>query len=118
MHPVHIDIENKPNQRFRVDSFFVPDAVRAEFDAQMRKSLALLQTLPGFRGHVVFERTGGPTTFNVVTVAVWESQEAFENAGVVMRAHYQEAGFDMPATLARWGVKAELGNFHAPRDLQ
>jgi heme-degrading monooxygenase HmoA len=113
MHAVPLALENDPNLRFRVDSFFVPDAARAEFEAQMRRNQALLETLPGFRGHVVFEKTGGPTTFNVVTIAVWESGEALEKAGVEVRAHYQKVGFDMPAALARWGVKAELGNFHA-----
>jgi heme oxygenase (mycobilin-producing) len=105
--------ENDPNQCFRVDSFFVPDAARAEFEAQMQRNQALIETMPGFRGHLVFEKTGGPTTFNVVTIAIWESREALERAGVEVRAHYQKVGFDMSATLARWGVKAELGNFRA-----
>jgi heme-degrading monooxygenase HmoA len=118
MHALQIDLENNPNLCFRVDSFFVPDAARAEFEAQMRRNLAFIQTLAGFRGHVVFEKTGGPTTFNIVTIAVWESSEAVEKAGTEVRAHYQKVGFDMPAMLARWGVKAELGNFHAPRQMQ
>ncbi len=118
MHPVQIDTENNPNQCFRVDSFFVPDEVRAEFDAQMRKNLAFIEKLPGFRGHVVLDKTGGPTAFNVVTIAVWESSDALEKAALQVRAHYQKVGFDMPATIARWGVRAELGNFHAPRAVQ
>jgi heme-degrading monooxygenase HmoA len=118
MHAVQIDLENNPNLCVRVDSFFVPDAVRAEFVAQMRRNQAFLETLPGYRGHVVFEKTGGPTAFNVVTIAVWENDEALEKAGVAVRAHYQKVGFDMQATIARWGVKAELGNFRAPRELQ
>jgi heme-degrading monooxygenase HmoA len=118
MHAVQIDLENNPNLCFRVDSFFVPDAARAEFVAQMRRNQALIEALPGFRGHVVLEKTGGPTTFNVVTIAIWESSDALAKAGVKVREHYQQVGFDMPAALARWGVKAELGNFHAPREMQ
>ena len=118
MHAVQIDLENDPNQCFRVDSFFVPDAARAEFEAQMRQNFAFIVKQPGFRGHVVFEKTSGPGTFNIVTIAVWESSEAIEKAGIAVRAHYQKVGFDMPAMLARWGVKAELGNFNAPREMQ
>jgi heme-degrading monooxygenase HmoA len=118
MHAVQIDLQNNPDSCFRVDSFFVPDGARPEFNEQMRRNQAFLETLAGFRGHLVLEKTGGPTTFNVVTIAVWESSEALEKAGKEVRAHYQKFGFDMPAMLARWGVRAELGNFHAPRELQ
>ncbi len=118
MHGIEIDLEKTPDLCFRVDSFVVPDAARAEFEARMRENLAVLHTLSGFRGHVVFEKTGGPTTFTIVTIAVWENAAALERAGLAVRAHYQKVGFDMPATLARWGVKGELGNFRAPRELQ
>jgi heme-degrading monooxygenase HmoA len=113
-----IDLENNPKQCFRIDSFFVPDAARAEFEAQMRQNLAFIETLAGFRGHVVFEKTSGPGAFNLVTLAVWDSSDAIEKAGLAVRAHYQKVGFDMPALLARWGAKAELGNFHAPHALR
>ncbi len=115
---VTIDIEKNPNLQFRIDSFSVPDAARAEFEAAMRRNMEFIKTLPGFLGHVAFEKTGGPTTFNVVTIAVWESREALEKAGEEVRAYYRRVGFDMPAMLARWGVKAELGNFNAPRRMQ
>jgi hypothetical protein len=35
-----------------------------------------------------------------------------------IRAYYQSIGFDMPAMLARWGVKAALGYYRAPSSLQ
>jgi heme-degrading monooxygenase HmoA len=105
--------ESNPNLRFRIDSFVVPEASRPEFETAMRRNLAFIETLPGFLGHVVYERTGGPTSFNLVTVATWENQEALDRAGERVRAHYREIGFDMPAAMARWGVRAELGNFSA-----
>lgn len=105
-------IESAATLSFRVDSFSVPDAVREEFEAAMRRNMAFIETLPGFRGHIVFEKTGGPTTFNVVTIAAWESREAHDKAGVEVRSYYQRIGFDLSARLAQWGVKAELGDFH------
>ncbi|HZH17830.1 MAG TPA: antibiotic biosynthesis monooxygenase family protein [Archangium sp.] len=113
-----IDLDNNPNLHFRIDNFSVPDEAREEFEDTMRRNLTFLQGLPGFRGHVVFEKTGGPTTFNIVTIAVWESKEALDKAGEQVRAYYKAIGFDMPARLARWGVRAELGNFSAPRGMQ
>jgi heme-degrading monooxygenase HmoA len=118
MRPLAIDLETNPDLQFRIDNFDVPDAARAEFEAAMRRNLAFLETLPGFLGHVVFEKSGGPTTFNVVTIAVWKSPEAMQKAGEQVRAYYQKIGFDMPAMIAKWGVTAQLGNYHAPRRLQ
>jgi hypothetical protein len=54
----------------------------------------------------------------LATIAVWENEEAMKKAGEEVRAHYKKIGFDMPAMLARWGARAELGNFAAPRRMQ
>ena len=115
---INIDLENNPNLYFRIDNFSVPDAAREEFEAAMRRNMAFIETLPGFLGHVVFEKTGGPTTFNIATMAVWENKEALEKASVEVRAYYQKIGFDTASALAQWGVKAEIGTFSAPRRLQ
>src|SRR5262249_13202043 len=108
-----LTIDTGSNRIFRVDSFFIPDAAREEFELTMRRNVAFLETLPGYLGHVVLERTSGPTRFNVVTIAAWASQEAIERAGTEVRAYYQKVGFDMPTTLARWGARAEIGAFQA-----
>ena len=49
---------------------------------------------------------------------MWESPDAIEAAGEKVRAYYQSIGFDMPAMLVRWGVKAALGYYRAPSLLQ
>jgi hypothetical protein len=117
-HVIEIDVEKNPNLYFRIDNFSVPDAARAEFEAAMHRNMAFISALPGFLGHVAFEKAGGPTPFNVATVAVWESKGAFDKASAEVVAYYRRIEFDMPATLARWGVKAEIGAFVAPRRLQ
>jgi heme-degrading monooxygenase HmoA len=113
-----IDLDTYPDRTFRIDAFDVPAAARGEFEAAMHRNLAFLTTLPGFVGHVVFEKAAGPSTFNIVTIATWESREAQEAAGARVREYYQRIGFDLPAALSRWGVKAELGNYSAPATLQ
>ncbi len=117
-HMINIDIENNPNLYFRIDNFSVPDAAREEFLATMRRNMAFIKTLPGFAGHMVFEKTGGPTPFNIATMAMWENEEAFDKASVEVGAYFQRIGFDRSSTLARWGVKAEIGTFSAPRQMQ
>lgn len=118
MSKVTIDAGAEPAQQYRIDSFSVPEAVREEFLAAMRRNMAFIETLPGFVGHVVFEKEGGPSSFNLVTIAVWESTRALEAARERVFAYYEEIGFDPPAQMARWGVVGEVGQYAAPRVLQ
>jgi heme-degrading monooxygenase HmoA len=108
---VVFDPHVNPNVQVRIDAFSVPDASRSEFEAAMHANAAFLGTLPGFQGHTVFEKAAGPTTFNVVTIAAWESAEAMKNAGQKVQEHYRDIGFDMPGAIARWGVTASIGSY-------
>jgi hypothetical protein len=118
VHTMTINLDVQPNLQFRVDAFSVPVAARAEFDAAMRRNQEFIQSLPGFQGHVVFEKTSGPSTFDIVTIAVWESPQAIASAAERVRAYYQQIGFDMQTLVTRLGITASLGYYHAPRALQ
>jgi len=118
MHPSALEIANHPERRFRIDAFSVPVASRGEFEAAMHRNLAFIATQPGFVQHVVFEKTTGPTTFDIVTMAIWDSQAAIDAASINVRAYYQQIGFDMPATMTRLGITASLGYYQAPTGLQ
>jgi heme oxygenase (mycobilin-producing) len=115
---ITIDLETNPDLQFRIDSFHVPAESRGEFVKAMHRNLAFLETLPGFLGHVVFEKNGGPTDLNLVTIAVWESAEAIEAAGAKVREYYGRIGFDVQETLARLRVRAEIGTYAVPANLQ
>ena len=108
-------LENDPALQFRIDAFEVPGDARAEFEEAMTRNLGFLASLPGFRGHLVFRKTGGASRFGVVTLAVWESRQALDAAGVAVRAYYQRIGFDRAAALARWRVSSELGGYEVVR---
>jgi len=116
--PLTIDLQAHPNAQFRIDAFNVPPASRAEFEAAMGRNLAFLQTLPGFLHHMVFEKADGPTEFNLITIAVWESPDAISAAADKVRSYYQSIGLDVQATLARLGITASLGYYTAPPELQ
>jgi hypothetical protein len=117
-HLITIDIENSPQLQFRIDNFCVPDAARPEFDAAARRNRAFIKTLPGFLGHLVFEKREGPTAFNIATIAIWQSKEAMDRAAAEVRAYYERIGFNMQSEIAKWGVKAEIGTYTAPPQLQ
>jgi antibiotic biosynthesis monooxygenase len=107
-----------PNLQFRIDAFTVPLASRAEFEATMHHNRAFIDALPGFVHHVVFEKTSGPSTFDIVTVTVWENPDAIAAASEQIRAYYQSIGFDLPGMFERLDVTASLGYYHAPLSLQ
>src|SRR5262245_36089225 len=107
-----LDFEKHPRLRFRIDNFSVPASARADFQAAMERNFAFIQTLRGFLWHLVFEKASGPSTFNVVTIAVWESPEAIEEAIVAVRAYYERIGFNSAAATAEWGVISEVGQYH------
>ena len=113
-----IDLQAHPDLQFRIDAFTVPESSQDEFESNMHSNLAFIRTLPGFRGHLVFEKTNGPTNFNIVTIAVWENPEAIRAAGEKVHAHYQSIGLDLPATLTRLGVAASLGYYRSQLALQ
>src|SRR5262245_28811397 len=111
MTPFTPDLAKHPARRFRIDSFSVPAAARTEFEAAMRRNLRFIQTLPGFLSHTVLEKASGPSMFNIVTIAVWQSPEAIAKAADAVRTFYQEIGFNPAEALSRWGVAAEIGQY-------
>lgn len=113
-----IDRQRHPNIQFRVDQFVVPESARQAFSAAMRRNFAFIRTLPGFLGHVVLEKSGGPTRFNLSTIAAWESPEAIQAAVGKVQEYYRSVGFNPPQFMQSHGIEGELGNFDAPRALQ
>ena len=116
--PLTIDLHTHPNLQFRIDAFDIPETSRTEFETLMRRNMDFIQGLPGFVSHMVFEKTSGPTSFNLVTIAVWESADAIAAAGEKVRSYYQSIGFDVATVLARLGIQASLGFYRAPAGLQ
>jgi hypothetical protein len=118
MASLHIDLIQDPQLQFRIDNFNVPASAREAFEEAMLRNLAFLRTLPGFRGHLVFEKVSGPSTFNITTIAAWESPEAIEKAAVEVRGYYDRIGFDPREFTQRLGIIGEIGVYHAPPALQ
>jgi hypothetical protein len=105
--------EMRPGSQYRIDCFDVPTTARSEFEAAMHRNFAFIKTLPGFLWHFVFEKSSGPSRFNVVTIAAWESADAINNAVSAVRQYYQKIGFDPVAATAKWGVAGEIGQYES-----
>ncbi|MGE0326034.1 MAG: antibiotic biosynthesis monooxygenase family protein [Polyangiaceae bacterium] len=115
---LHIDRQRYPHIQFRMDQFVVPESAREAFLEATQRNFAFIRTLPGFLGHIVLEKSGGPTRFNLSTIAAWESPEAIDAAVAKVQAYYQSIGFNPPAFMREHAIEGELGNFDAPLALQ
>lgn len=112
-----LDSSRAPEGVYLVDTFLVPAGVRAEFEAAMRRNRKYIRTLAGFRGDVVLVRKQGEA-FDIATIAVWENEAAIAQARAQVSAFYERIGFDMPGTVARWGVTFQRAICEAPVTLQ
>lgn len=96
---------------FRVDRFNVPAGARDEFLKNVTATHKILSTQRGFVRDVVLEQSAGPSGFNLVTMAEWESQDAIEQAREVVAEFHRQLGFEPREMFARLGIHAELGNY-------
>lgn len=96
---------------YRVDKFIVPEAARDEFLKRVHDTHNILRQQPGFVRDLLLDQIAGPGSFNLVTVAEWESQESVDAAGAVVAAFHAEHGFNPHKTMARLGIAADIGNY-------
>jgi heme-degrading monooxygenase HmoA len=76
-----------------IDKFIVPEESKAKFLQEVRRSAAFVSKLPGFVEGYVHEKTGGQSQHNIVTVAVWKDEAAFQNARETASAEFERIGF-------------------------
>src|SRR5258706_12490175 len=77
-----------------IDEFIVPEESRAAFLEAARKTQGLIKTLPGFVEGFLYEKKDGESRHNFLTTAVWENEEAIENARKVVASEFQKRGFN------------------------
>lgn len=94
-----------------IDGFVVAEEVREEFLSNVRFSADYLKTLPGFIEGYVYERVAGNNRFNIVTTAVWESEQAMEDAKKSAAIEFQKRGFNPPEIMKRLGVQIERAEY-------
>ena len=103
----------RPASRYRVDKFVVPQASREEFLAAVWFTHGILRRQPGFVRDLVLDQISGSGEFNIVTLVEWADSRAFAGAVEAVRNAHAGAAFDGGATMARLGVRGDMGVYAA-----
>ena len=98
-------------QNVLIDTFMVPDEFRQPFLERARAVQSFLKALPGFVEGFLYERIEGDGRHNYITTAVWESEEAFENAKKVAAAEFLWRGFELRDATKKWKIATERAVF-------
>jgi len=93
-------------ERVLIDTFIVPEESKAEFLEGARKSQSFIRTLPGFVEGFLYEKKDGENRYNFLTTAVWENEEAFENAKKAVAIEYQKQGFNPQETRKKLKIES------------
>ena len=88
-----------------IDELLVPQESEVEFLEGARKSQSFIRTLPGFVEGFIYEKKDGESRHNFLTIAVWESEEAFENAKAAVALEYKQRGYDPQETVIRLKIE-------------
>lgn len=105
---------------YRLDTFTVPAAGRAEFLGRVAATHAVLRAQPGFVRDAVLERPlAGPSEVDgsgadasvIATLVEWESEQAAAPVAAAVAAAHRAAGFDRAEMFARLGIRADLAAY-------
>lgn len=81
-------------EKILVDKLVVPKESKDAFLERTRQVQGFLKTLPGFVEGFLYENKDGESRYNYMTIAVWKSEDAFENAKKSVGIEFQKQGFD------------------------
>lgn len=98
-----------------IDLFTVPEAARAAFLEQTNIARNVVKTLPGFVEGAIYERQGTGAEFAVLTVVVWASEAAFEQAKATVAETYRQIGFNPQATMQALNVELVRATYQRTR---
>lgn len=90
-----------------IDTFRVPENARMTFVERARETQSFIRTLPGFIEGFLYERIDKGGSIDFLTTAVWESEEAFENAKKTIKAKIAASPEDPREALMALGVEME-----------
>jgi heme-degrading monooxygenase HmoA len=103
-----MNLQEEKTRVYRIDKFRVPAAAREEFLARVRTSNEILRAIPGFVEDFFFEQLGASGDTKIVTIAVWENEQAFLSAKSRVQEHYKKIGFNPAEIIKRLGIEADM----------
>jgi predicted ester cyclase/heme-degrading monooxygenase HmoA len=95
-----------------IDKFFVPAAAIDEFHERMQINRDIIKKLPGFIEDAVYEYKDNDGNLICVTVALWQNNDALNNAKEVVQAEYKKQGIDAPAMFKRLNITIDRGVYN------
>jgi heme-degrading monooxygenase HmoA len=103
-----MNLQKEKTHVYRIDKFKVPAAAREEFLARVRTSNEILRAIPGFVEDFFFEQLGASGDTKIVSIAVWENEQAFLSAKSRVEEHYKKIGFNPAEIIKRLGIEADM----------
>lgn len=100
---------SQPDEVSFIDKFTVPVASRKEFIERVGINRKIICTIPGFIQDNIYERTSENGDFEFVTVAIWASRAALDQAKEAVQAAYRQEGFNPAAMMERLGITMDRG---------
>jgi steroid delta-isomerase-like uncharacterized protein len=99
-----------------IDKFFVPAAAIKEFQERVKINRDFIKTLPGFIEDAAYEYTDKEGNLICVTVALWQSAEALNNAKEAVQTEYKKEGFNPVEMFQRLHITADRGIYTQVHD--
>lgn len=96
-------------QKILIDNLIVPEESKAQFLERLDRVQSFLKAQPGFVEGFLYEKKDEESRYNYVTLAVWASEEAFENASKALAAEYKKWGYDRQETRIKLRIQSERG---------
>lgn len=100
---------------YRLDKFVVPYPAREEFLVRVKATHRVLNEQPGFIQDFLLEQPYDDNSFVLATVVEWENASFIDSARAVVKEMHQKTGFNAQETIARLGIKAEMGTYQRIR---
>ncbi len=98
-------------QKTLIDFFIVPEESKHEFLEQAHRAQAFIRTLPGFVEGYIYEHSEGDSPYNFITTAVWQSEDAFEQAKQSVFREYARRDYHPQEALAHLNVRLSRASF-------
>lgn len=92
-----------------IDKFVVPAAARQEFMDRVHINRRFIKTLNGFVEDAAYEGTDEKGNFTLVTMAVWQNEEALKKAKEAVQAEYRREGFNPAQLMERLHITMDRG---------
>jgi len=96
-------------EKILIDKLIVPEKAKQEFIERMNINRNFIKQQPGFIGDAVYERSDGQGNLVYVTVAVWQNEDALNNAKEAVQAEYRKQNFNLPEMLKRLNITIDRG---------